>query len=139
MPVSRSFEHHTGDGMIWLVFTPVLRENNLGDKKVQGKAGKNVPSDDKVRIGEAPVRWEGPFHIRPKNPVRTLLTNGKFPWSLSPGDERVIYVGDVWGGVLKGTKLSHRSWRQDLGSTSRGDHLPANAFAVIIEFANTFT
>ncbi|GIX90339.1 hypothetical protein CEXT_717141 [Caerostris extrusa] len=84
---------------------------NLQDKKVQSKVGKNVtPSDDKVRIGGA-----------------------------RPGDERVIYVGDVWGGVLKGTKLSHRSPRQDLRSTSPWRPPPANAFAVIIEFANTFT
>ncbi|GFX97221.1 hypothetical protein TNCV_557111 [Trichonephila clavipes] len=28
--VNRSFEHHTGDSTIWLVSTPILRENTLG-------------------------------------------------------------------------------------------------------------
>ncbi|GFT03696.1 hypothetical protein TNCV_278581 [Trichonephila clavipes] len=30
MPVSRSFEHHTGNSTIWLVSTPILREDTWG-------------------------------------------------------------------------------------------------------------
>ncbi|GFY26381.1 hypothetical protein TNCV_25781 [Trichonephila clavipes] len=65
--VSHSFEHHTGDRMIWLGFTPILRENNLG---WSGASHLSSPSTNLTRelaarrLFKVPPCHEGTIHLQ---------------------------------------------------------------------------
>lgn len=82
------------------------------------------------------MMWEGLFQEISSQEAGRYWPIDSFPQK----DELGIYAGKRgWGGVLNVVEGGKTFRIDSRDRTSRRDHLPVSAFAVIIEFASTCT